>query len=42
MNITFITNYDRITYKHYLEQPMPIVERLIEKSYMKILDLQKF
>ena len=32
MNITFITNYDHITYKHYLEQPMPMVERLY-KNY---------
>ena len=29
MFITFITNYDHIIYKHYLEQPMPMVERLI-------------
>ena len=33
MNITFTTNYDHITCKHYLEQPMPMVERLIIKSY---------
>ena len=44
MNITFITNYDQIAYKNYLEHPMPLVERLInEKLYkkyglLKILD----
>ena len=29
MNNTFVTNYDHISSKHYLEKPMPIVERLI-------------
>ena len=29
MNITFITRLDHMTYKHYIEQPMPLVERLI-------------
>ena len=29
MNITFITRLDHMTYNHYIEQPMPMVERLI-------------
>ena len=40
-NITFITNYDHITYKHYLEQPMPMVERLINKKLYKNYGLIK-
>ena len=31
MIITSLTNYDHVTYKHYLEQPMPLVEMLINK-----------
>ena len=31
-NITFETRLDHMTYKHYLEQPMPMVERLINKK----------
>ena len=41
MNITFITNFDHITYKHYLEQPMPMVERLIKKKLYKNYGLIK-
>ena len=41
MNITFITNYDQITYNHYLEQPMPMVERLINKKLYKNYWLRK-
>ena len=33
MNITFKTRLDHMTYKHYLEQPMPMVERIIKKLY---------
>ena len=31
-NITFITKLDNLTYKHYIEQPMPMVERLINRK----------
>ena len=41
MNITFITNYDQLTYKHYLEQPMPMVERLMNEKLYKIYELIK-
>ena len=41
MNITFITNYDHITYKHYLEQPMPMVERVVNKKLYKNYGLIK-
>ena len=34
MNITFITGLDFMTYKQYTEQPMPMVERMVNtKSY---------
>ena len=35
MKITFITRLDHKTYKHYIEQPMPMVERLINKKLYK-------
>ena len=41
MNITFVTNYDQITYKHYLERPMPMVQRLINKKLSKNYGLIK-
>ena len=30
-----------MTYKHYLEQPMPVVERLINKKLYRNYDLKK-
>ena len=41
MNITFITRLDHMTYKRYLEQPMPMVERLINRKLYKNYDLIK-
>ena len=41
MNISFKTRLDHMTYKHYLEQPMPMVERLINKNSYKNYDLLK-
>ena len=35
MNMTFITRLDHMTYKHYIEQPMPMVERLINRKLYK-------
>ena len=32
MNITFMTSLDFMTYKHYMEQPMPMLERKINKN----------
>ena len=32
MKITFITRLDHRTCKHYIEQPMPMVEKLINKN----------
>ena len=39
MNITFTTRLDHMTYKHYLEQPMPMVERLINRKLYKKMTL---
>ena len=33
--ITFITRLDHLTYKYYIEQPMPMVERLINRKFYK-------
>ena len=41
MNITFKTSLDHMTYKHYLAQPMPTVERLINKNLYKNYELIK-
>ena len=41
MNITLKTRLDHMTYKHYLEQPMPMVERLIIKRLYKNYDFIK-
>ena len=32
MNFTFKTRLDQMTYEHYIEQPLPMVERLIIKN----------
>ena len=41
MNITFITRLDLMTYKHYIEQPMSMVERLINRNLYKNYDFIK-
>ena len=41
MNITFVTSLTHMTYKHYVEQPMPMVENLINKKLYKNYDLIK-
>ena len=41
MNITFIINFEHITYEDYLEQPMLMVERLINKKLYKNYGLIK-
>ena len=41
INITFKTRLDHLTYKHYLEQPMPMVERIINKKLNKDYELTK-
>ena len=41
MNITFITRLDQMTYKHYIEQPMPFVERLNNGKLYKNYELIK-
>ena len=41
MNNTFKTRLDLVTYKHYIEQPMPMVERLINRKFFKIYELIK-
>ena len=41
MNITFKTRLDHMTYKHYFEQLMPMVERLINKRLFKNYELIK-
>ena len=35
MNITFTTCLRNMTYRHYLENPMPMVERLINRNLYK-------
>ena len=39
MNITFETRLDHMTYKQYIEQLMPMVERIINKKLYKIISL---
>ena len=41
MNITFVTSLNHMTYKLYIEQTMPMVERLINKKLYKIYDFMK-
>ena len=41
MNITFVTSLNHMTYKHYKEQPMHMVERLNNKILYKNYDLIK-
>ena len=36
MNFTFKTRLEHMTYKHYVEQPMPMIERLIDRKLYKI------
>ena len=35
MNITFITSLDSMTYKHYIEQPMPMIGRIVNRRLYK-------
>ena len=35
MNITFITSLDLMTYEHYINQPMQLVERVLRKILYK-------
>ena len=35
MNVTFMTRLDLITYEHYLQQPMSMLERLFNKKLNK-------
>ena len=37
MSITFKTSLDFMTYKHYLDQPTPMVERLGNRKLKKLL-----
>ena len=41
MNSNFKTRLDHMTYKRYSEQPMPMVERLINKKLYRNYDLIK-
>ena len=41
MNITFLTKLDHMTYKHFIEQPMPMVESLIDRKLYKNYELEK-
>ena len=41
MNNTFITKLDHMTCKHCIEQPMPMVERLINRKVYKKYELIK-
>ena len=41
MNFTFITSLNFMTYKHYNEQPMPMVERLVNRKLYKNYELLK-
>ena len=39
MNITFITSLDLMTYEHYINHPMQMVERVPNKKLKKIQSL---
>ena len=41
MNITFVTSLNHMTYEHFIEQPMPMVEKLINEKLYKNYDLIK-
>ena len=41
MNISFITSLDFKTDKHYMEQPMPIGERIVHRRLYKNHELLK-
>ena len=36
INISFVTSVNHMTYKHFIEQPMPMVERLIKETVYKL------
>ena len=35
LNITFLTRLDLMTYEHYLQRPMSMLERLLNKKFYK-------
>ena len=39
MNDIFITSLDFMTFEHYIEQPMPTVERLVNRRLYKKIGL---
>ena len=41
MNITFITSLDFMTYKQYIKQPMPMVEKLVIRKLYENYELTK-
>ena len=41
MNITFTRSLDFMTYKHYIEQPMPMVERILNRSLYRNNEFKK-
>ena len=41
MNITFLTNLSIMTYEHYLKQPMPMIERVVNKKIARNPELIK-
>ena len=41
MNITFITSLDLMTYEHYINQVMQMVERVRNKNFHRNLQLVK-
>ena len=41
MKIAFMTSLDFMTYKHYIEQHMPMVERIITRKLYKKNDPKK-
>ena len=41
MTITFTTSLYFITYKHYIEQPLPMFERMVNRRFYKINELIK-
>ena len=41
MNITFLTSLDSMKYKHYIEQPMPMVEGLVNRKLCRNYELIK-
>ena len=41
MNITFLACLLNVTYEHYLNLHMPMIDRVPKNIYIKILDLEK-